>query len=75
MSDKTNLSVEQLLKKANNASSLIEALEYSNLTLKKKYCYKTLMLRGIIFENLLMYDEAIEEYNRAYFEEQELKKN
>ena len=71
MSDKTNLSVEQLLKKANNASSLIEALEYSNLALKKKYCYKTLMLRGIIFENLLMYDEAIEEYNCAYFEEQE----
>lgn len=71
MSDKTNLSVEQLLKKANNASSLIEALEYSNLALKKKYCYKTLMLRGIIFENLLMYDEAIEEYNCAYFEVQE----
>lgn len=69
----TNLSVDELLDKFDEyfEKNPLESITYANLAIKKEYSFRTVYKKACGLEYLGVYDEAIEEYKKALFEEKD----
>lgn len=72
VAEDTGLSVDELISKLEGYhENQVDAIAYVNLAIKKEYSFKTLFARADYLEFLGAYDEAIEQYKKALYEDKD----